>query len=175
MITEDDLAKTSMTVSYSFAPLRNIVCDLSGIVANAVRELIEAFYPRLAGRRVDVLLTELIDNILQNVVDGESRMFVDITVDEGELRVQTRNIVRDEDYEAVRRHVDLINHTDDLRGLIRRTIKERRQQRLSGGLGFMRLVHESKFQISVDYRESYLVIDARLDMADIIESAGGGE
>lgn len=175
MITEEELAKTSMTVSYSFAPLRNIVCDLSGLVANAVRELIEAFYPRLAGRRVDVLLTELIDNIIQNVVDGDSRMFVDITVNEGELRVQTRNIVDAEHYEAVRRHVELINNAEDLRGLMRRTIKERRQQRLAGGLGFMRLVHENKFAITVDYRERYLVIDARLDMADIIESAGGSE
>lgn len=175
MITEEELAKTSMTVSYSFAPLRNIVCDLSGLVANAVRELIEAFYPRLAGRRVDVLLTELIDNIIQNVVDGDSRMFVDITVNEGELRVQTRNIVDGEHYEAVRRHVELINSADDLRALMRRTIKERRQQRLAGGLGFMRLVHENKFAITVDYRDRYLVIDARLDMADIIESAGGSE
>ncbi len=173
MIAEEELARTSMTIAYSFAPLRNIVCDLSGIVANAVRELIEAFYPRLAGKRVDVLLTELIDNITQNVVDGDSRMFVDITVDEDELRVKTRNVVDPEQFEAVRQHVELINQSDDLPGLMRRTIKERRKKRLSGGLGFIRLVHENKFEIAVAYEASFLVINARLDMARIIESAGG--
>lgn len=175
MITEADLSKTSMSMSFRFEPLRNIVCDLSGLIARSVRQVIDAFYPRVAGRRVEVLLNELIDNILQNIEDDGSAMFVDLEVEDGQLHVQTRNRVTPDQFEQVQQHVSNIRASaaaGELRTLMRQTIKERRRQRRTGGLGFMRLVHEAKFDIDVVYRDAFLVIDARLDMTTLADDLG---
>lgn len=175
MITEADLGQTRMAVSYTFAPLRNIVCDLSGIIGRAVRELIDAFYPRVAGQRVEVLIAELVDNILQNISEPDSAMHLGLEVEGGHLHVRTRNAVTPARFEEVRAHVGRIREareTGGLHGLMRQTIKERRRQRRTGGLGFIRLVHESKFDVTVDYVDAHLVIDARLDMNALADDKG---
>lgn len=176
MISEADLGQTAMAVSFRFAPVRNIICDLSGLIGRAVRDLIDAFYPRVAGQRVEVLIAELVDNILQNIVDPDSSMSLDMSVESGRLHARTRNVARAESFEHVRDHVAAIRSARDagtLHDLMRKTIIERRRQRLTGGLGFIRLVHESRFDLAVDYVGGELIIDAWLDMNVLTDDKGG--
>lgn len=175
MISEADLGRTSMSLSYRFEPVRNIICDLSGLIGRSARELIDAFYPRVAGQRVEVLIAELVDNMLQNIVDPDSSISMDLSVDGGHLHLRTRNTAHDDSYERVREHVAAIRAAREegtLRELMRRTIIERRRQQLTGGLGFIRLVHESRFDVEVDYDDGELVIDARLDMNALGDDKG---
>lgn len=175
MITEADLGQTRMSISYTFAPLRNIICDLSGLIGRSVRELIDAFYPPVAGQRVEVLIAELVDNIVQNIVDPESEMSLDLSVEDGTLHVRTRNVARRESFEKVRDHVAAIRAARDagtLQDLMRQTIRERRKARLTGGLGFIRLVHESRFDLAVEHDDGELVIDAWLDMNALADEKG---
>jgi len=176
VITEADLGRTAMTMSYRFAPVRNIICDLSGLIGRSAKSLIDAFYPRMAGQRVEVLIAELVDNMLQNVVDPDSAISLDLSVEGGRLHMRTRNTAHPEAYAQVRDHVSAICEARDggtLKDLMRRTIVERRRQRLTGGLGFIRLVHESRFDLAVEYDAGDLVIDAWLDMTTLADDKGG--
>ncbi len=175
MISEADLGRTSMTLAYEFQPVRNIICDLSGLIGRAVRELVDAFYPRIAGQRVEVLIAELVDNMLQNVFDPDSAISMKMTVADGQLHLRTRNTAHTESYEWVSGHIAAIREAraaGTLRELMRKTIVERRRKQLTGGLGFIRLVHESRFDLEVDYDDGELVIDARLDLNALAEGKG---
>lgn len=175
MITEADLGQTRMSLSFAFAPVRNIICDLSDLIGRSVRTLIDAFYPRVAGQRVEVLIAELVDNIIQNIVDPDSGMSVELVVEGGRMHVRTRNVARRDAFEKVRDHVASIRAARDegtLHELMRRTIRERRKAQLTGGLGFIRLVHESRFDLSVDHVDGDLVIDAWLDVNSLDDDKG---
>lgn len=175
MISEADLGRTAMSISYRFEPVRNIICDLSGLIGRGVRDLVDAFYPRVAGQRVEVLIAELVDNMLQNITDPSTAISMTMAVEGGHLHLRTRNTTSRESFEQVRAHVDRINAARDsgtLKELMRTTIIERRRRQLTGGLGFIRLVHESRFDLAVSYDGGELVVDARLDMNRLADDRG---
>ena len=61
----------------------------------------------------------------------------------------------------------MINSTGDLRKLRADTIRERRKDRLRGGLGLIRLAAENKFTLSARYRAPYLVIDSHIGLGGL--------
>jgi hypothetical protein len=61
----------------------------------------------------------------------------------------------------------MINSTGDLRKLLAETIRERRKDRLRGGLGLIRLAAENKFTLSARYRAPYLVIDSHIGLGGL--------
>jgi hypothetical protein len=62
--------------------------------------------------------------------------------------------------EKVMGRVAKISAVADPRKLLAETIRERRQSRLKGGLGLLRLVAENKFSISSDYQDGLLTVRA---------------
>lgn len=150
---ERQLATTCVSLNYSFSPLEYILCDLSGIIGNFCQELIGAFYPRIISKRANILVSELVNNVLQNTTDPRSRMDLGLRVDGQALHIRVRNAATPEQYARVRAHVDMIHSAEDLRKLMRDTIRERRRLKEKGGLGLIRLVAENKSALTVDYED----------------------
>ncbi|MCB9796761.1 MAG: ATP-binding protein [Alphaproteobacteria bacterium] len=159
---------TRISMRYVFAPLEYILCDLSAIIGNFVEELLGAFYPRIVSKRANVLLTELVGNVLENISDPNSEIELSIDIDEDTLSIRIRNATSPEQYALVADHVSMIRNTDDLRALMKKTIRERREKRAKGGLGLIRVAAESKFDLTTDYVDGYLVIDAKMDVGGLL-------
>jgi hypothetical protein len=161
MITEEELHKTNIAFSYTISPVKNIICDLSAIIGNFCEEAIGSFYPRKVSKKANIVITELLNNALENCNDDDSKVGLKLHVDEGNLIVKVVNPVNKEQYENVRAHVDRINSVNNIRTLLRETILERRKDRLKGGLGLIRLVAENKFKLSVDYKKPFLIVESQ--------------
>lgn len=161
---EQQLASTSVVMNYSFAPLEFILCDLSGIIGNFCQELLGAFYPRVISKRANILVSELVNNVLQNTTDPRSRMDLGVWIDGQILKIRVRNAASPDQFAKVRAHVDMINSAEDLKKLMRETIRERRRLKEKGGLGLIRLVAENKSALRVDYEDGYLVVLCTLDV-----------
>lgn len=165
---ERQLPRTSITMHYAFSPVQYILCDLGGIMGNFCEELLGAFYPRVVSKRANVLVTELVTNVLQNTSDPTSPLEMTLEVNTEHLFIRIRNAVTREQYDVVRGHVELIHAADDLRALMKKTIRERRDKRETGGIGLIRIVAENKFKIAVDYQDGFLIMDSILDVGGLL-------
>lgn len=161
MITEEDLAKTRISMRYDFSPIRNIIGDLSGLTGHFCEELIGSFYAKNISRKANIVVTELLNNAIKNNVDGDSNIVVEVEINEERLLIRVKNVVHKEQFEKVKAHVDMINSSKDKKKLLADTIRRRRKVRLKGGLGLIRLVAENKFRISVDYGNPFLIVESQ--------------
>lgn len=167
MITQEELATTNISMRYDFSPKRNIIGDLSGLLGNFSDELIGAFYPKTVSKKANIVITELVNNAVVNSPDGDSKITLEIMIDEHLLRIRVTNAAKRSQYKKVRDHINMINSTRDLRQLLAETIRERRKDRLRGGLGLIRLAAENKFTLSAHYRTPYLVIDSQIGLGGL--------
>jgi hypothetical protein len=156
----DRLARTRLSSTLRLAPVGNVLGDVAGVLGEHVLTLMGMFYPRPLCKRANVVVTELVTNVLENIVDPESEMRFLIEVDAEKLVIEVQNRVSDEQFENVRARIDRINSSSDVRALLKQTIRERRPQRLKGGLGFMRLATENKFELSAERQDGYMTIRA---------------
>jgi hypothetical protein len=164
MITEDELQKTVISFSYTISPAKNVICDLSAMIGNFCEETIESFYPRTVSKKANIVITELLNNALENSNDSDSKIGIKLQLDEEHLVVKVINIVDQIQFEKVKAHIEKINTTENIRNLLRETILARRKDRLKGGLGLIRLVAENKFKLSVDYRKPYLIVESQYEL-----------
>lgn len=167
MIEENELAKTNICVSYTISPFKNVICDLSGIIGNFIQELLGAFYPRQISKKANTVLTELINNVLENVTVGKSEIGVDLKINQENLTIRVRNYATKAQFQKVKEHIDKINSTANIKDLLKETIHSRKSEHLKGGLGLIRLVAENKFSISVDYNEKYLTIESQIALGGL--------
>ena len=93
-----------------------------------------------------------------------SQMMLDLDVNQDRLIIRVKNAVTSDQFDKVRVQVDRINQAEDLKRLMRDTIRERRRLKEKGGLGLIRLVAENKSQLSVSYEGGYLVVTSQLDV-----------
>jgi len=166
-LTEQDLATTQIAMSCTLSPIKHVVCDLSSIIGNYVEQMLLAFYPKIVGKRANIVITELVNNVLENKLNPDSALGVDVEIDAEQLVIRIKNEVPQEVYDEVKQHIDEINGTDDLRAMLKATIKARRKQRAKGGLGLMRLTLENKFKLSADYQQGYMVVATTLALGGI--------
>jgi hypothetical protein len=164
VVTEEQLATTSITMRYDLSPVGNIVADLSGLLGMFSDELIGAFYPKTVSKKANIVITELVNNAIVNSTDRDGKVTLEIEINKDILRIQVTNAADSAQYQKVKRHIDTINSAGDLRELLAHTIRERRKDRLRGGLGLIRLAAENKFQLSVRYSAPYLVIDTKIGL-----------
>jgi len=164
MISEQELATTSISMRYDLCPTRNIIGDMSGVLGDFCDELLGAFYPRNISKKANIVITELFNNAVANNVDEDSRITLELKIDGGRLWIRVMNVASRSQFRKVKAHVQRINSTDNLRELMADTIRQRREGRLKGGLGLIRLAAENKFQLSVRYRRPYLIIDSRIPL-----------
>jgi len=167
VVTQEDLAKTNIAMRYDLSPVRNVIGDLSGLLGTFCDELIGAFYPKNISKKANIVITELVNNAIRNSADGEGKMLLEIAINQDILRIQVTNPATMSQYEKVKGHIDRINSAGDLRALLAHTIRERRKDRLRGGLGLIRLAAENKFTLSAHYRAPYLVIDSEIGLGGL--------
>lgn len=167
MVTEAELATTSITMRYDLSPVRNVIGDLSGLLGTFSDELIGAFYSKTISKKANIVITELVNNAILNSADGEGKVILEIAINKGILRIRVINTADSSQYRKVKSHIDAINSAGDLRELLAHTIRERRKDRLRGGLGLIRLAAENKFKLSVRYRAPYLVIDSEIGLGGL--------
>ena len=166
-VSEVKLATTALKVSFVVRPIENVVCDLSGILANYTEGLLRAFYPKIVAKRANILITELVNNVLENIMDPESEFAVDVSIDGAALVIKVNNRVAPERYEKVKNHVDKINDSGGPKRLLKQVVRERRRNRTVGGLGLIRVAAENKFRLSTSYREGTLCVESVLDLGGL--------
>jgi hypothetical protein len=167
MITQEELATTTISMRYDLSPIKNIIGDLSGLLGNFSDELIGAFYPKTVSKKANIVITELVNNAVDNSADGNSKVILEIMIDKDLLHIRVSNAAKRSQYKKVRDHIEMINSAEDLRKLLAETIRERRKDRLKGGLGLIRLAAENKFTLSAHYRAPYLVIDSQIGLGGL--------
>lgn len=167
MITEEDLQKTNISLSYSISPVQNIICDLSALIGDFCEELIGSFYTRVVSKKANVVITELLNNAIENILDKDSGIILNVKINEKRLLIEVMNVVNRKQYEKVKAQVKKINSANNIRELLRETIQQRRGKRLKGGLGLIRLVAENKFDISVDYKEPFLIVESHISLGGL--------
>jgi hypothetical protein len=163
-IGESDLARTRIGATFTIRPVGHIVGDVAGLFGESLQTLLGMFYPSPVCKKANVVITEFVQNVVENVSDGASGMQLDVRIDEHTLTVSCTNKVTAAQADAVRSRIDLINSTPDVRRLLAQTIRARRVDRLKGGLGLMRLVSENKFRLSADYSDDLLTVRAEFRM-----------
>jgi hypothetical protein len=167
VITPEELATTNINMRYELSPMKNIIGDLSGLLGNFSDEFIGAFYPKNISKKANIVITELVNNAVVSSADGDSKIILEIMINKDFLRIRVTNAAKRAQYRKVRDHVNMINSTGDLRKLLAETIRERRKDRLRGGLGLIRLAAENKFTLSARYRAPYLVIDSHIGLGGL--------
>ena len=167
MVTEKDLAKTNIALRYDISPVKNIIADLSGLIGNFCDELLGAFHSKIISKKANIVITELLDNAIENVRDEESKIILELKINKDELCIKVLNAADREQYEKIKAHLSLINSSKDTRQLLADTIRQRRKDRKKGGLGLIRLVVENKFSIDVDYDDSFLIVESQIPLGGL--------
>ena len=159
-LDETTLGKTTTRLRLTLGPLDHVTGDLSGLVGEHALQLLGMFYPRNTARKANVVVTELVTNVFENIYDPKSSFDLELDAGPTGLVIAVRNQVTPEQYAKVKERVDLIRDTPDLRALVASTIRERRKERLKGGLGLMRLAQENKFDIAIAYQDGAMTVTA---------------
>lgn len=159
---------TRMGVSFRVAPLGDIRGNLATLLGESLPALIGMFYPPSVGKKANVAVTELIQNVVENIVDPDSELQLDLRVDAEAIEVQVRNKATQTQYEAVRDRIDAVAQTADPRRLLGETLRARRADRLKGGLGLLRLVSENRFRLSARYEQEHLTVYAVFPLRGIV-------
>ncbi len=168
MIDDEALATTDISLSCHIGPLKNVVGDIGGIISRYSCELVGAFYPALVSRKVEVVLTELVDNVLKNYVDGDSGITVEMRIDTHDLTVRVSSVATREQFSKVKSIIDTMSDTQSVKGLLRKTIHQRRKERSRGGLGLLRLVAENRFDLNVTFDESVLAVESHIALGGLV-------
>ncbi len=167
-VTEKDLTNTCISTRYELSPVRNFIGDLSGLLASFADELIGAFFPRIISKKANIVITELVNNAIVNTADEHSKIVLETGIDRESLVIRVTNVAAPEQYEAVRSRIERISTSDDPRKLLAATIRERRKERLRGGLGLIRLAAENKFELSAMYDAPYLTVESRIALGGLL-------
>jgi len=158
---------TRLGVTVTVAPLGDVRGNIATLLGQSLHELLTMFYPPAVGKKANVAVTELIQNVIQNVLDADSELGLDLRVDDGLLVVRVRNKATAAQYEAVRARVDALTASAAPKHLFTETLRRRRAERLKGGLGLMRLVAENRFRLAVSYEQEHLTMQAAFPLRGI--------
>ena len=167
MVTEEDLLKTNISMSYTLSPVKNLIGDMSGMLGNFCDEFLGAFYPRIVCQRANIVVTELVNNAIANKMDQDSKIILELSIDGSALCIKVTNVADQEQYDKVKAHIERINTTDNKIKLLAETIRQRRKERLGGGLGLIRLAAENKFNLSVDYDAPFLIVESKIALGGL--------
>lgn len=155
-----DAPTTRIGVSFRVAPLGDINGDLANLLGRGFLDLLSMFYPTRVGKKANVVVTELIQNVVQNVAFPDSELRLELHIDADALIVRVTNKATPAQYADVRDRVAALDACDDPRRLLTATLRARRADHLRGGLGLMRLVSENHFRLAVSYDAELLTMQA---------------
>lgn len=167
MIDARRLAQTKIDARFSIAPAGNVVGDVAGLLGESLLELLSMFYPRRVCKKANVVVTELVTNVLENVSDPESGLLLELRIDQDRLVVGVTNPATLAQFEVVRARLQAIHDAPNPKHLLRDTIRSRRADRLKGGLGLMRLAIENRFGLNATYDQGNLMVRAEFALKDL--------
>ncbi len=151
---------TRLGVTVTVGPLGDVRGNIATLLGQSLHELLTMFYPPAVGKKANVAVTELIQNVIQNVLDADSELGLDLRVDQDALIVRVRNKATTAQYEAVHARIDALAASVAPKDLFTATLRSRRADRLKGGLGLMRLVAENRFRLAVSYEQEHMTMQA---------------
>jgi hypothetical protein len=151
---------TSVGLTLTVAPLGDAQGNLPAIVGESLLAMLAVFYPPALCKKANVVITELVQNVIDNVSDPASEMRVDLRINGDALQVEVTNKVTPEQFQAVKERIDQLTTATDPKRLFADTLRARRLQRLRGGLGLIRLVSENRFRLSASYADEHLTMQA---------------
>jgi hypothetical protein len=155
---------TSFGWSLSLAPLADVRGNLAATLGESLIGLLAMFFPPALCKKANVVVTELVQNVIDNVSDPASGMRLDLRIDGDTLFVCVTNKATAEQYATVKERVEQITSSGDPKRLFADTLRARRVQRLRGGLGLIRLVSENRFRLSASYAGEHLTMQAILPL-----------
>jgi hypothetical protein len=160
MIDAQRLSQTRIDARLSIAPVGNVVGDVAGLLGDSLLELLSMFYPMRVCKKANIVVTELVTNVLENVSDHESGLVLGLHIDAERLVVDVTNRATAAQFEVVRARLQAIADAPNPRDLLRDTIRRRRADRLKGGLGLIRLAVENRFGLDTTYDQGRLMLRA---------------
>jgi hypothetical protein len=164
MSTGGNRTQTAVGASIYIAPLDHVAGDVAGLLGNFLFDLLGMFYPRQICSKANVVVIELVTNVMEHCSQREGALRVDLKIDGDELCITVANPVTQEEFEAVRDRFTQIASAEDPKKLLADTVHRRRIDRARGGLGLMRLTAESKFRLTAEYEQGFLVVKAQFPM-----------
>jgi hypothetical protein len=150
--------------SIYISPLDHVAGDVAGLLGNFLFDLLGMFYPRQICSKANVVVIELVTNVMEHCTIRDGALKVDLKIDGDDLIITVANPVTPDVYEAVKNRFTVIAEAADPKKLLADTVRERRVDRAKGGLGLMRLTAESKFRLSADYEQGFLIVKAQFPM-----------
>ncbi|MDC0719347.1 ATP-binding protein [Nannocystis bainbridge] len=157
---DDEPITTSVGLTLTVAPMGDVGGNLAATVGESLLAMLTVFYPQALCKKANVVITELVQNVIDNVNDPASQMRVDLRIDGDALQVQVTNKATPEQFQDVKDRVEQLTTSTDPKRLFADTLRARRMQRLRGGLGLIRLVSENRFRLSATYSGEQLTMQA---------------
>ncbi|MBN1409890.1 MAG: hypothetical protein JW969_03535 [Spirochaetales bacterium] len=169
MFVEQKSKPVRMEFRCMITPMKAVKYNLSGLLGNFNADLAGRFYPDVLASRLNVMVSELVNNAVENVIDPGAGFSVNIRITESELIVKVSNRADEAQYEKVKRHIGVIRMSDDKKRLMAETIAQRKALRLKGGLGLIRLAAEIKSELNANYNrdKSVMTVVSRLALNGI--------
>lgn len=158
---EANLPRANVSFAIEISPLATVVGDLPTVVAEFSLSLVALFYPMTLANKANVVVTELVQNIVENVAQPDSSGSIKLAIDGKDLLISVTNSASEEAAAKVRAKIAALGTPAEAKKLLAQTIRERRPQRLKGGLGLIRLVAENRFTLSSDFQDGRLTVSAR--------------
>lgn len=158
---------TELSLQWRITHLGNVMGDLSSLVAKPAAELVGAFYPPRLAKRVNSVITELVNNAVENAPHAEASVAVELHLDAQRLQVTVSNDCTPEQFRVVKAHLERIHSASSALDLLRQTLAERRRTKLSGGIGLIRLVAENKFHLDISYDSTVLTVHCWLELGGL--------
>lgn len=155
---------TRIDLAISVGPLGNVVGNIATVLGDALLPLLAMFYPPPLCKKANVVMTELVQNVMENLVDRSADVRVQLAIDGAALVVAVTNKVTPEQRAAVEARIGTLAALEDPKKLFAETLRARRVQRLRGGLGLMRLVSENKFRLSTHCEHDHLTVRAEFPL-----------
>lgn len=151
---------TRVGLTLTVAPLGDVRGNLAATVGESLLAMLGVFYPPTLCKKANVVITELVQNVIDNISDPSSSMRVDLRIDGDALHVEVTNKATADQFQAVKDRVEQLRAASDPKRLFADTLRARRMQRLRGGLGLIRLVSENRFRLSATYAGEHLTMQA---------------
>jgi anti-sigma regulatory factor (Ser/Thr protein kinase) len=164
MSSAGNRTQTAVGASIYISPLDHVAGDVAGLLGNFLFDLLGMFYPRQICSKANVVVIELVTNVMEHGTLREGALRVDLKIDGDELHITVANPVTPTEFEAVKDRFTAIANAEDPKKLLADTVHRRRGDRQRGGLGLMRLTAESKFRLTAEYEQGFLVVRAQFPM-----------
>ncbi len=164
MSTGGTRTQTAVGASIYISPLDHVAGDVAGLLGNFLFDLLGMFYPRQICSKANVVVIELVTNVMEHCTIRDGALRVDLKIDGDDLIITVANPVTQDVFEAVKGRFTVIAEAPDPKKLLADTVKERRVDRAKGGLGLMRLTAESKFRLTAEYEQGFLIVKAQFPM-----------